>query len=187
MKPSEQLKAEHEAILVMFAVLEKICGKLERREKIPENHISRILEFFQVFADKCHHAKEEEFLFPAYQSAGIPNEGGPIGCMLAEHQEGRQEIVGMKKGFESLKRGNPTNFISHARKYICLLTSHIQKENTVLFPVGDSALGASRQEKILKDFDRLEETRIGPGKHEEFHRLIESLETAYLDDRTANE
>lgn len=79
MKPSEQLQAEHEAILVMLTVLEKICGKLERGEKIPETHLPEILEFFQVFADKCHHAKEEEFLFPAYQSVGIASEGGPIG------------------------------------------------------------------------------------------------------------
>jgi len=180
MKPSEQLKAEHEAILVILAVLEKICGKLERREKIPETHLPSILEFFQVFADKCHHAKEEEFLFPAYQSVGIPNEGGPIGCMLAEHQEGRQAIAGMKAGLESMKKEGPQKFISHARAYMDLLSAHIQKENEVLFPMGDSALPAARQAKILQDFDNLEETRIGSGKHEEFHRLIETLETAYL-------
>ncbi|HNV70129.1 MAG TPA: hemerythrin domain-containing protein [Candidatus Ozemobacteraceae bacterium] len=133
MKPSEQLKAEHEAILVMLAVLEKICSRLERRETIPESHLAGILEFFQVFADKCHHAKEEEFLFPAYQSVGIPREGGPIGCMLAEHQEGRQAIAGMKAGLEVLTREGPGTFIAHARAYASLLSEHIQKENNVLF------------------------------------------------------
>ena len=182
MKPSEQLKAEHEAILVMLAILEKICGKLERLEKIPETHIPNILEFFQVFVDKCHHAKEEEFLFPAYQSVGVPNEGGPIAVMLAEHQEGRQAIAGMKAGLESLKKEGSKNFISHARQYITLLSSHIQKENKILFPMGDSALPVDRQKKILQDFDQLEETRIGQGKHEAFHQMIETLEAAYLKD-----
>ncbi len=181
MKPSEQLKAEHEAVLVMLAVLEKICGKLEQGEKIPETHIPNILEFFQVFVDKCHHAKEEEFLFPAYQSAGVLNEGGPIAVMLAEHQEGRQAIAGMKTGLESLKKEGPKKFISYARQYMALLTSHIQKENEILFPMGDSMLPANRQKNILQDFDQLEETRIGEGKHEAFHKMIENLEDAYLE------
>ena len=182
MKPSEQLKAEHEAILVMLAVLEKICRKLERRETIPPTHIPDILEFFQVFADKCHHAKEEEFLFPAYESVGIANEGGPIGCMLAEHQEGRQAIAGMKAGLATLEKEGPAPFVSHARHYMDLLTAHIRKENEILFPMGDSGLPQSRQDALLEDFDRLEETRIGPGRHEEFHRLIEALENVYLAD-----
>ncbi len=180
MKPSDQLKAEHEAILVMLAVLEKICEKLERREEVPESHLPGIMEFFQVFADKCHHAKEEEFLFPAYQSVGIPKDGGPIGRMLVEHQEGRAAIAGMKAGLEVLKKEGPQKFISHARDYINLLSAHIQKENNILFPMGDSVLPEARQAAILRDFDSLEETRIGAGKHEEFHRLIEALEAAYL-------
>lgn len=180
MKPSEQLRAEHEAILVMLAVLEKICGKLEPRETIPPTHLPDILEFFQVFADKCHHAMEEEFLCPAYQSVEIPKEGGPIGCMLAELQEGREAIAGMKAGLAALEKEGPSRFVTHARHYKALLTAHIDKENEILFLMGDSALPQNRQEALLADFDRLEETRIGPGKHEAFHRLIETMEAAYL-------
>lgn len=48
--------------------------------------------------------------------------------------------------------------------------------------MGDSLLPADRQKKILQDFDQLEETRIGQGKHEAFHQMIENLEAAYLED-----
>lgn len=102
--------------------------------------------------------------------------------MLSEHQEGRQAIAGMKAGLEVLSREGPAQFIAHARQYADLLQAHIRKENEILFPMGDSALPANRQAAILEDFDRLEETRIGPGKHEAFHRLIETLEAAYLGD-----
>jgi hemerythrin-like domain-containing protein len=40
------------------------------------------LEFFRGFADKCHHCKEEDRLFPCMEARGIPREGGPIGVML---------------------------------------------------------------------------------------------------------
>ena len=183
MKPSQPLEAEHEAILVMLEILARICDRLERREAVPKAHLPQILEFFHIFADKCHHAKEEEFLFPAYQSAGIPNEGGPIGVMLSEHQMGREAIAGMRRGLSSLGQEDSSSgqeFVSYARSYIQLLTAHIHKENQILFPMGDVALSVSRQEEIMKEFDRLEETRIGLGKHEEFHRLIETLEAEYL-------
>jgi hemerythrin-like domain-containing protein len=36
-----------------------------------------MMEFLSVFADTCHHGKEEDFLFPGLEAAGIPNEGGP--------------------------------------------------------------------------------------------------------------
>jgi hemerythrin-like domain-containing protein len=88
----------------------------------------------------------------------------------------------MKAGLASLDREGPAPFITHARQYMALLTAHIRKENEILFPMGDSALPQNRQDAILRDFDRLEETRIGPGKHEAFHRLIETLESAYLDE-----
>ncbi len=44
-------------------------------------------------------------------------------------------------------------------------------------------IAAARVYRVLleahKEFDRLEETRIGTGKHEAFHRLIETLEASY--------
>jgi hemerythrin-like domain-containing protein len=36
------------------------------------------LVFLKEFADRCHHGKEEDFLFPALEKAGIKKEGGPI-------------------------------------------------------------------------------------------------------------
>lgn len=141
----------------MLGVLDRICLRLERREPVPQEHRTSLLEFFQVFADRCHHAKEEEFLFPAYELAGVPRVHGPIGCMLAEHQQGRQEIARMKQPLEGMVAGQGETaavFIAAARVYRVLLEAH-------------------------KEFDRLEETRIGTGKHEAFHRLIETLEASY--------
>ncbi|MBP7635007.1 hemerythrin domain-containing protein [Candidatus Ozemobacteraceae bacterium] len=182
MIPSEQLRAEHDAILAMLGVLDRICIRLEQGESVPPAHLVRIIEFFQVFADTCHHAKEEEFLFPAYEAAGIPRERGPIGAMLAEHQEGREAISRMKSQLDGVTAGQADaveRFILAARDYTALLSAHIQKENHVLFPMGDRVLASDRQQELMGAFDRLEETRIGVGKHEEFHRLIETLLDAY--------
>ena len=61
-----------------------------------------------------------------------------------------------------------------------LLTQHIAKENSVLFPLADSRLDAGRDNQLFEDFERLERERIGIGKHEAFHRLLDQLSNTYL-------
>ena len=37
MTPANQLKEEHEGILLMLKILEKICARLEAKEKVDKN------------------------------------------------------------------------------------------------------------------------------------------------------
>jgi hemerythrin-like domain-containing protein len=45
MTPSEQLKEEHEEILLMLKILEKVCARMEAKEGVDLGHMERILEF----------------------------------------------------------------------------------------------------------------------------------------------
>jgi len=54
-------------------------------------------------------------------------------------------------------------FAKRARDYIALLTQHINKENNVLFPMGERVLSAKKQEELVEAFERLERERIGEG------------------------
>ncbi|MCX7887840.1 MAG: hemerythrin domain-containing protein, partial [Verrucomicrobiae bacterium] len=94
MKPTEILMAEHRVIEQVLNVLEAMAeraanGDLNRQEA------RDAVAFFRGFADRCHHGKEEAQLFPAMEAKGIPREGGPIGVMLCEHEQGRAAVRGM--------------------------------------------------------------------------------------------
>ena len=183
MTPAEQLKEEHQGILLMLRILEKVAAKLEADERVDPTHLERIVEFLRVFADKCHHGKEEDLLFPALEKAGIPKEGGPIGVMLAEHQQGRGYIRGMVEALERNKKGGPkslADYAENARNYIALLTQHIKKEDQVLFPMGEKVLSKQIQEGLLEGFEKIEVERIGEGTHEKFHELLHHLREVYL-------
>jgi hemerythrin-like domain-containing protein len=179
MKPTKDLMDEHEGILRMLDVLQAVCKKIPADEKGLVEDLEGIMDFFTIFVDRCHHGKEEEFLFPALENIGIPKEGGPIGLMLAEHQQGREFVMEMRK---ALKGFNPESsvFAETATHYIKLLRQHIDKENTVLFSLADRRLSADTQAQLMEDFDRLERDRIGVGRHEKFHRQIEILSRTYL-------
>ncbi|MEN6437145.1 MAG: hemerythrin domain-containing protein [Syntrophobacter sp.] len=182
MRPTEELKQEHSGILRILDVVEKISEKITGGESVPIVHIKQILEFIQVFVDKCHHGKEEDILFPAMEAAGIPREGGPIGMMLTEHEMGRKLTADMNKLVQAHEDGGSGSLMvltNPALQYVNLLRSHIWKENNVLYPMGDEKLSPEQQDYISREFERLEAERIGPGRHEAFHKLIDTLSEIY--------
>ena len=175
----EDLIHEHEAIQHALNILERISDRLENNGDIDYSDINSFMEFLKEFADKCHHGKEEDFLFPALEKAGIKKEGGPIGIMLSEHAQGRNYIQRMQDSTVE----NPVDkqlFIQASRDYIRLLRSHIQKENNVLFLFIDTKLSASEQKELYDKFENHEEQVIGKGRHEELHSLLDKLAKKYL-------
>jgi len=184
MKAIQDLRMEHDAVRLTLRVLERIAQQIEQKGTPDDpQHLDQLLEFFTVFVDKCHHGKEEELLFPALEQAGVARDKGPIGVMLREHQLGRECVKKMKDAFSRIKAGIPqaaTDFASSARDYITLLNQHIDKENNVLFPMAERLLSEATMAGLSKGFDRIEEQKIGVGKHEAFHKMIDQLESVYL-------
>ena len=183
MKPTEQLKAEHKGIKVMLKIMDKVCDKLKPTQELNQGHFTKMLEFLKVFVDKCHHGKEEDLLMPAMVEAGVPKDKGAIKFTLLEHVEGRGYIKGMSEAFDRLKnddRQASIEIMYNAKKYIALLIKHIDKEESVLFTMADKILSQKRQNELEEGFEKLEVERIGIGKHEEFHKLLEQLKEIYL-------
>jgi hemerythrin-like domain-containing protein len=182
MKATEELRNEHQGIELMLRVLEAVSDEMDRGAQVSSDHLDGIMEFLSVFVDKCHHGKEEEFLFPSLEAAGVPREEGPIEVLLLEHMQGRSLYADLKKAADRIKSGAaPESFQITALDYVALLTQHIDKENNVLFPLADAKLNAAKDAELVEAFEQLEKDRIGPGKHEEFHRLLGRLEQEYLE------
>lgn len=182
MKATQQLKDEHSGIKIMLKIIESISAKMESGEKVSTVHLEKIVEFIKVFADRCHHAKEEDILFPAMEQAGIPKQGGPIGVMLKEHEMGRSFVKGMVDGL-ALYKADPSlfsKFTESARGYVNLLTNHIEKEDNVLYVMADAHISEKEQDEMCLEFETIETERIGAGKHEEFHNLLKELKSIYL-------
>jgi len=182
MKATQQLKDEHEAVSIMLRILEKVCEKSETAGSIDKKHFEGILEFLKVFVDKCHHGKEEELLFPALEDAGIPKYG-PISVMLHEHEISRVYVRAMSQSYSAYMTGDRSSskdIIENAHGYIALLKSHIENENNILFVIADNRLSEQKQDELFEGFEKIEEDRIGIGKHEEFHALLKMLSGIYL-------
>jgi len=106
MTPTQELKNEHRDILLMLDILKTISDRLDAGQAIDAAHLEKAVEFIQGFADKCHHAKEEVHLFKAMEEAGIPRQGGPIGVMLEEHENGRNHVRAMADSIPGIRAGD---------------------------------------------------------------------------------
>ncbi|MBI2038641.1 MAG: hemerythrin domain-containing protein [Candidatus Nealsonbacteria bacterium] len=134
----EELTANHKEILAKTDELEKAVGMTLDLDKVKE-----FLEFTENYAEPHHH-KEEKVLFPALEKKGIPNEGGPIGVMLAEHEIKRGLVKELRK---AVKDVNEDKIKENALAIVSLLRDHIFKEDNILYPCAKDALS----EKELAD------------------------------------
>jgi len=183
MTPTELLKQEHRSIEEMLKVMEAVCKKLESGEQVSLDDLNNIVEFIKVFADTCHHGKEEDLLFTAMIDAGIPKEGGPVAVMLMEHDMGRNFVKGLSQAIEDYGKGNTESsaqIIENARNYATLLSNHIFKEDNILYPMADMHLSDEKQNELLKEFDVVQNEKIGADKHTELLNTLNELKEKYL-------
>jgi len=178
MKATEILMEEHQVILRVLSAMEKMIAAIPNGKARPDFFLDAA-DFIKHFADGCHHAKEEGALFTQMEASGIPAQGGPIGMMLAEHEEGRQYTREMRTAAEKWQSGDITasaDVAANGQGYVNLLRMHIQKENNVLFPMADRVVPLEKQPAIWAEFERIEREETGKGIHEKYEVLAEKLE-----------
>jgi hemerythrin-like domain-containing protein len=178
-KPTDILKQEHRAIERMLRVLETAVQGLLSGRDIPSHFIPDAIHFIQNFADKCHHGKEEDILFPAMHQKGFPRDVGPLAVMLHEHDEGRSYVRGMLAALEEQKAGIGNavqRLATYANSFIQLLREHIVKEDNILFVMADQQFSESEQQRLSDEFQRVEATRTACIEKSTLFELLERLE-----------
>ena len=182
------LREEHRRILEVLEALERTLdaapdGAWDR------GFVSDCIAFFRLFADACHHGKEEDVLFPALAEAGMPADRGPIAVMLREHEEGRALVARMADAYartedgpahdpRGREGGDPRRELERAaREYIALLRGHILKEDGILFEMADMALSGAACQRVCERYHPACLERLQGRTREELERLHADLLT----------
>jgi hemerythrin-like domain-containing protein len=173
-KPTEILSQEHRVIEVVLDCLEKMAGTAAQTQRLDESAAREAIHFFRHFADGCHHAKEENQLFPAMEARGFNRNAGPLSVMLYEHTAGREAVRGMDQAVDAHVRGEPQaveRFVDHARRFLQLLRAHIEKEDHCLFAMANQALSDGDQAELRERFAQADRAQVGAAAKEQ---LLES-------------
>lgn len=151
------LSDEHQNILKVVCVLIKECDAVESGEGLDKTFFIKAIDFIKNYADKFHHAKEEDILFVEICKDAAQIHCNPTPQMLVEHDLGRDFIKNLEKGLEE---NDSKKVVGNARGYAQMIQEHIFKEDNILYPMADEALSAEIQESMLERFKQVE-TKFG--------------------------
>jgi hemerythrin-like domain-containing protein len=169
MSPIQTLLDEHRVIEQVLACLAQMAQRAEREQRLEAEPAREAVEFFRQFADRCHHGKEEQKLFPMMEARGFSPAEGPTAVMREEHVQGRALLSAIADAIDAAAAGGVTGVAEFARasaEYAQFLQAHIDKEDQVLFPMAERVLGPSGLGDLAASFDHVERQEIGAGVHE---------------------
>lgn len=177
---TQVLMQEHQLILRMINLLEHNTVRMERGNFTEWKFFADALDFIRTFADRYHHAKEEDVLFHALVENGMPAQRSPIEAMHIEHEQGRAHVGAMDAALRQIQAGAmeqvPT-LAQHARAYAELLRQHIEKEDTILYPLAERVLPQGMRPDILDGYAQAH-TRA-PEVAQVYHNLVDYYEAVH--------
>lgn len=147
---SQMLSDEHQNILKVIEALLKEC---DFSGDIDKDFFKKAISFIRGYADKFHHAKEEDILFVELNKKEVKMHCNPTEQMLYEHDLGRGFIKELEQG---VKEGDKDKVIKNAKEYAELLKEHIFKEDNILYPMADKALNSEIEKEMLGKFQQVE-------------------------------
>lgn len=182
MKPTQTLMNEHRLIEKVLSAVEASADEFGKGRYQPEI-FEKALDFFQGFADKCHHGKEEARLFPLMNKRGFPLDSGPVACMIQEHDHGRDLLKKVAEALPQARSGDAESrrtVTGTSRSFCAFLREHINKEDSVLFRMADEALSAEDQKELTEEFARYDREEVGEDRFNSFVSLAEEISRAAL-------
>lgn len=176
------LRDEHVLILEVAGVLERILEAEATAGALDVVALEECVRFLRLFADACHHGKEEDLLFPELESVGMPRSSGPIAVMLDEHRRGRAMVSAMARTLEAAGQGNGEareRFMDAAYAYLNLIRGHILKEDNVLFNMADQMVEGSACQRLCQAYEGVCARRFEGCTKAELEDLASSLRKRY--------
>lgn len=175
---TQRLKDEHQLILRMLALLEKNADLTAAGRFHDYRFFLDGVDFIRNYADRFHHAKEEDILFEALIDNGMPRQNSPVAAMLMEHDLGRAFVKAMEEAATRAVNGEPGQdeaIAANARGYLELLREHIAKEDDILYPLAERVIPEEKRDAIVAGYHKAE-AQAAQGLEERYRAIVEGYE-----------
>ncbi|MEW6335033.1 MAG: hemerythrin domain-containing protein [Thermodesulfobacteriota bacterium] len=167
--PIKKLVDEHLLIKKWIALIPAFVKNLDVESAEGRRLILEGVDFIRSYADKRHHAKEEEILF-TYFDENLEM----IKVMREDHRRGRNHV---KAILEALERRDKAAIAEHLNGYRELLTEHIRKEDEIMLPWMDRQMSKPQVAELSARFNGAD-AQMGSASPK-YAAFIETLEKRY--------
>ncbi len=173
--PIKRLMDEHANIKRLIGLAPYLTDRLRDEPEAGRQLIRDAVEFIGSYADRFHHAKEEDILFGFFdQSAAI------FGVMRDDHVTARSHVTAIRAGLDDL---DDDQVVTNLQSYVELLTAHIRKEDEVLYPWMDRNLTTRQVGELFARFAQVD-GELGDDASQRIE-FLDGLEEEALSSRAA--
>lgn len=176
MMPAGPLMIEHRLIERMIAIMQKELQRMETENTARVLLIDQMVDFIKMYADRCHHGKEEDILFRDLEKKPLTVEHqNTMEELVQEHIYGRKLVGRLVEARDQYESGNTATLSTIKETFRDLATfypKHIEKEDKHFFLPCMQYFTQEEQDRMLQEFWDFDRTLI----HEKYARIVESLE-----------
>ncbi len=167
--PMKKMVDEHVLIKRWLTLIPKVIENIDLKSEEGLQLINEGIDFIRNYADKYHHAKEEDETFKYFdENLDI------IKVIKNDHIKVRGHVKAM---LQAISDKDKDSLAEHLNSYSKILPEHIKKEDEILFPWMDRNLSTKEIGELYSKFSEIDD-KYGdaPIKHIAF---IEKLEENY--------
>ena len=174
--PIDALMQEHRLIERMISQMQKALAKMEEKNDVYSKFVDLTVDFIKVYADRCHHGKEEGILFRQLSSKQMSGEhAAMMRDLINEHVYARKTTGNLAKANESYVHGNrdsQKDVYKLMKDLIEFYPMHTQKEDSRFFGPSMEYFTAQEREDMLDEFGEFDRKII----HEHYAKVLDELE-----------
>lgn len=146
--PIKKLVDEHRLIKRWLALIPEVIKNLDIKSEKDRRLVLDGVDFIRSYADKYHHAKEEDILFKYFDpSLDV------LKVMAEDHQKGRGYA---RNTLAALDNNDRETIVKNLTAYCELLTEHIKKEDEILYPWMDRNLTTGQVDEMFAKFNKID-------------------------------
>lgn len=176
MMPIGPLMIEHRLIERMIKLMDSQLQRTKKENKIDAGFIDTAVDFIRIYADRCHHGKEEDILFKSLSGKELSVEHKKImNELIREHVMGRETVKKLGEAKEAYLRGQGSainDIIVNMETLVNFYPKHIEKEDKRFFIPSMGYFTDSEKDSMLKKMYEFDKNVI----HEKYRKVVESHE-----------
>ncbi|MBF0217311.1 MAG: hemerythrin domain-containing protein [Candidatus Omnitrophica bacterium] len=176
MKLAGLLMIEHRLIERMISVIDEEVDAIRAGKKADALFADTVVEFMRIYADKCHHGKEENVLFRELQRKKISAaHKRTMDELVTEHAAGREIVKGLALAgrYDGNRReGNLTGVIKGLERIVKFYPEHIEKEEKYFIVEVMNYFSGKEQDDMLNEFREYDRKLI----HAKYQDVVGKME-----------
>ena len=177
--PIGPLMIEHRLIERMISVMEKELKRIRKDGTANPRFIDTATNFIHIYADQCHHGKEEKILFRDLKKKKLqPNDKQLMEELIQEHVLGRKLTGTLVKAKEKYQAGDSTaltTIMDTMQQLVDFYPKHIEKEDKTFFKSAMKYLSKAEKDAMLEEEYEFDKNYI----HVVYKDIVDQAEQAF--------